>query len=229
LFFFFLCRDGVVKGVGNLNHFQDVEVGERPFHENCVVAAGGGSRWGAVCDGQTESVEDKVDHVELELSQGVEESSEESDLLSEESAKERSDELSDDDGSEDSDEERDELGDLAQVEVQGVSGSSIGGGRGLVGCGLIGGGSILLLVGGSSIGCSRGLICGGSSVFSSGTGVGVSGGGVARVVGSGGVGVAASISQDGSEEGNGDDDFVHVEDSNSNSRDVGVLLSRRSG
>jgi len=227
LFFFFLFRDDVVKGVGNLNHFQDVEVGERPFvGEHRVVGAGSGGI-SAVCEGETENVEDSVDQGELDPDQGVEESSEQSDLGSEESAEERSDELSDDDGSEDSDEERDELGELAQVEVQGVSGSSIGGGRGLIGSGLIGGGSILLLVGWSSIGSSRGLICSGSSVLSSRAGVGVSRSGVARV--SRGVGVAASISQDGSEEGNGDDDFVHVEDSNSDSRDVGVFLSRRSG
>merc|ERR1719192_1259308 len=140
-------------------------------------------------------------------------SSEESNLGSEEGAEERSDELGNNDGSEDSDEEREELSDLAQIEVQGVGGSSVGGGRGLVGGGLVGRGGVLLLVGGGSVGSSRGLVGRGSSVLSSRTGVGISRCGVPRVVG--GVGVASSISQDSSEEGNGDDDFVHVEGSDS--------------
>merc|ERR1719325_358430 len=129
----------------------------------------------------------------------------------------RSDELVDDDGSKDGDEKREELGELAQVEVQRVGGSSVSGSRGLVAGRLIGRSGVLLLVGRSSVGGGRGLVGGGSSILCSGAGVGVSRGSVARVVGSGGV-VAASISHDSSEEGNGDDEFVHVEDSNS--RDV---------
>ena len=203
-----------VNGVGSINHVQHAEVGEGPPLERGVVGAGDGGCV-AVGESEAEGVEDGVQDVELDLSQRAEESSEESNLGSEEGAEERSDELGNDDGSEDSDEEREELGDLAQIEVQGVGGSSVGGGRGLVGGGLVGRGGVLLLVGWGSVRGSRGLVGRGSSVLSSRTGVGISRCGVPRVVGGRGVGVASSISQDSSEEGNGDDDFVHVEGSDS--------------
>merc|ERR1719445_1601531 len=140
----FLLAHGFVDLSGGIDHVNHVQAVQRPLHDGGVVGAGpGGVR--AVSQGVSEGVEDGVEKVELDLSQGGEDSTEEGDLGTEEGSEERGNQLGDDDGSEDGDEERDELGQLAQVEVQtGIGGSSVA----LIprGRGLIGRGGVLLLV-----------------------------------------------------------------------------------
>jgi len=95
--------------------------------------------------------EDHVDKVDLGLAEGVDDSTEETDLGVEKDSKERGDELSEDDGGEHGNEEGEEVKDLAQVEpVHGVGGATIGGL--LVGVGITSGGGLGISGGGSVIG-----------------------------------------------------------------------------
>merc|ERR1711953_1091409 len=146
--------------------------------------------------------EDQVDKVDLGLTEGVDDSTEETDLGVEKDSKERGDELSEDDGGEHGNEEGEEVKDLTQVEPVHSIGSAIGGGV----IALITSGGGLSISGGGGV--IRGGVIGGGSVGGSGGSIGgllIRGGSI----GGGGGAVASAISKDSSEESESGDISGH--------------------
>jgi len=148
----------VVSTIELLGNLKSIHDGELSIHVKSGQSSKRAAAWrestGAYSVRVTNLVakgdEDSVDNVELGLAEGVEDTTEETDLGVEKDSKERGEELGEDDGGEHGDEEREEVKDLAQVEPVHSVGGAIGGL--LVGVSITSGGGLGISGGGSVIG-----------------------------------------------------------------------------
>ena len=81
-----VTRLTVVDLAGSIDHVNDVQLVQRSLHEGSVGCSTGASGVVAVGERQIKGVQDGVDEVELDLSQGVEDPTEEGNLGAEEGA-----------------------------------------------------------------------------------------------------------------------------------------------
>jgi len=146
----------VVSTIELLGDLKSIHDGEFPISQSGQSSKRAASPDSGTCAVSVTNLvakgdEDHVDKVDLGLAEGVDDSTEETDLGVEKDSKERGDELGEDDGGEHGNEEGEEVKDLAQVEpVHSVGGATIGGL--LVGVGITSGGGLGVSGGGSVIG-----------------------------------------------------------------------------